>query len=102
MAKLIPTELPSNWKDNATQIANRIRLRVLEHVLTNNGGYMSQACSSGELFAALYTRILNLKGFPLTTILLIQQEEFIMARKLLKQIDSFFHRLIMLWYSTRL
>lgn len=54
------TEVPSNWKENASRIANRIRLRVLEHVLTNNGGYMSQACSSAELFAALYTRIVNL------------------------------------------
>ncbi|MBA4383260.1 MAG: transketolase [Anaerolinea sp.] len=54
------TELTSNWKEHATRIANRIRLRVLEHVLTNNGGYMSQACSSAELFAALYTRILKL------------------------------------------
>jgi transketolase len=60
MAKPNQTEFPSNWKENATQIANRIRLRVLEHVLTNNGGYMSQACSSAELFAALYTRILKL------------------------------------------
>ncbi|PKO11878.1 MAG: transketolase [Chloroflexi bacterium HGW-Chloroflexi-10] len=50
----------SSWQENARQIANRIRLRVLEHTLTNNGGYMSQACSSAELFAALYTRILKL------------------------------------------
>jgi transketolase len=50
----------SSWQENARQIANRIRLRVLEHTLTNNGGYMSQACSSAELFATLYTRILKL------------------------------------------
>jgi len=41
-------------------VARGIRLRVLEHVLKNRGGYMSQACSSAEVFAALYTRILNL------------------------------------------
>ncbi len=39
----------------ATQkMADRIRLRVFEHVLANNGGYLSQACSSAELLAVLY------------------------------------------------
>jgi transketolase len=33
---------------------------VLEHTITHNGGYLSQACSSAEIFAALYTRILNI------------------------------------------
>ncbi len=36
------------------KIADGIRERVLSHVLANNGGYMSQACSSAELLAALY------------------------------------------------
>jgi len=40
--------------------ANRIRLRVLEHILKNNGGYMSQACSSAEILAALYLYIMKL------------------------------------------
>lgn len=35
-------------------IAQGIRRRVLEHTLTNNGGYMSQACSAAELLACLY------------------------------------------------
>jgi transketolase len=32
----------------------------LEHTINNNGGYLSQACSSAEIWAALYTRILNI------------------------------------------
>ena len=36
------------------QMADRIRLRVFEHVLANNGGYLSQACSSAEQLAVLY------------------------------------------------
>ncbi|MEJ6607366.1 MAG: 1-deoxy-D-xylulose-5-phosphate synthase N-terminal domain-containing protein [Candidatus Planktophila sp.] len=41
------------------RIAKGIRRRVLEHSITNNGGYMSQACSSAELLASLYGEILN-------------------------------------------
>jgi transketolase len=41
-------------------MADRIRRRVFEHTLKNNGGYLSQACSSAEMFAALYTRIMRL------------------------------------------
>lgn len=35
-------------------IAAGIRRRVLDHVVTNDGGYLSQACSSAELFGVLY------------------------------------------------
>ncbi len=42
------------------QVAASLRRRVLEHVLANGGGYMSQACSSAELLATLYTRVLRL------------------------------------------
>jgi transketolase len=49
-----------DWPERVQQIAQAIRLRVLDHVLKNNGGYMSQACSSAELLATLYTRIMNL------------------------------------------
>lgn len=42
------------------RVARRIRCRVLAHVLSNNGGYMSQACSSAELLAALYCRVARL------------------------------------------
>jgi transketolase len=35
-------------------MADRIRRRVFEHVLANNGGYLSQACSAAEQLAVLY------------------------------------------------
>lgn len=41
-------------------VANNIRRRVLDHVIRHNGGYLSQACSSAEILATLYTRIMNL------------------------------------------
>ena len=49
-----------DWQDEAGRVARGIRRRVLEHILRNNGGYMSQACSSAETLAALYVRIMNL------------------------------------------
>ena len=48
------------WVDDVAEVAKRIRLRVLEHVLKNQGGYLSQACSSAELFATLYMRVMDL------------------------------------------
>lgn len=47
-------------KNQVQKAADGIRRRVLEHTIKNNGGYMSQACSSAELFASLYLGILNL------------------------------------------
>lgn len=44
--------------------ADSIRFRVFEHVMANNGGYLSQACSSAELLAVLYN-VANLA--PVTT-----------------------------------
>ncbi|MSO43621.1 MAG: transketolase [Candidatus Planktophila sp.] len=41
------------------RVAIGIRHRVLAHTLSNNGGYMSQACSSAELLASLYVGILS-------------------------------------------
>ena len=41
-------------------MAAGIRRRVMAHVLANNGGYLSQACSSAELLAALYASVLKL------------------------------------------
>ena len=40
--------------------AMAVRRRVLEYTLLNNGGYLSQACSSAEILATLYLRALNL------------------------------------------
>lgn len=50
----------SDWVTPVCQTAQAIRLRVFDHVLKNNGGYMSQACSSAELFATLYQHLLHL------------------------------------------
>lgn len=50
----------NDWLDRARRVARGIRLRTLEFTVGNNGGYLSQACSSAEIFAALYTRIMKL------------------------------------------
>ncbi len=46
--------------ENVYRVASCIRRRVLEHTIKNNGGYLSQACSSAEIFAALYMQVLKL------------------------------------------
>lgn len=43
-----------------TRVANAVRRRVLEHTLRNNGGYLSQACSSADILATLYLRVMRL------------------------------------------
>jgi transketolase len=55
------------WQDEARRVAAGIRKRVLEHTIRNNGGYLSQACSSAEILATLYVKIMNLGriGTPL-------------------------------------
>ncbi|MDR0870141.1 MAG: hypothetical protein LBN39_05040 [Planctomycetaceae bacterium] len=47
-------------KPKIQAIADGIRRRVLAHTLAHNGGYLSQACSSAEIFAVLYGRVLKL------------------------------------------
>lgn len=42
------------------EISAGIRRRVFEHVLKNNGGYLSQALSASGIFAALYNDVLDL------------------------------------------
>jgi transketolase len=54
----------SDWKTQAKKVASGIRKRVLIHTLKNKGGYLSQACSSAEALAALYTHILKLGPVP--------------------------------------
>jgi transketolase len=49
-----------SWTDEVRQAAKRVRRRVLEHTLRHNGGYMSQACSSAEILATLYGKVMNL------------------------------------------
>lgn len=48
------------WADEARLVARGIRRRVLAHTLAHNGGYMSQACSSAEILATLYTQVMRL------------------------------------------
>lgn len=56
----VQTEAPT-WQEQVHNVANGIRKRVLEHTINTNGGYLSQACSSAEIFAALYAHILHIK-----------------------------------------
>jgi len=48
------------WQGEARRVAAGIRRRVLAHSLKSGGGYLSQACSSAEIFAVLYVRVMNL------------------------------------------
>ena len=51
---------PDLWQTDVQRVADSLRLRVLDHILKNNGGYMSQACSSAETLATLYMKIMKL------------------------------------------
>ncbi len=48
------------WEKEVLALADGIRMRVFEHTVEQNGGYLSQACSSAEIFAALYHGLLKL------------------------------------------
>ena len=50
----------SLWQDEVRRVAAGIRWRVLDHTIKNNGGYLSQACSSAEILATLYVKVMNL------------------------------------------
>jgi len=50
----------SSWQSDVRRVAAGIRKRVLEHTIRNNGGYLSQACSSAEIFASLYVKTMKL------------------------------------------
>jgi len=50
----------SHWQDDVKGVATGIRRRVLEHTIKNNGGYLSQACSSAEILATLYVKVMDL------------------------------------------
>ena len=45
---------------SVSKVAQGIRRRVLEHTIAHSGGYLSQACSSAEIFASLYTTLMRL------------------------------------------
>ncbi len=56
----LPPPATTCWQAEARRVARGIRRRVLEHVIRNKGGYLSQACSAGEILAVLYTKVLKL------------------------------------------
>lgn len=51
-----------SWVDDAQTVARRIRARVLELTILKDGCYLSQALSSAEILATLYTRVLRLEA----------------------------------------
>ncbi len=50
----------TQWQNEVKRVAAGIRKRVLEHTIRNNGGYLSQACSSAEMLATLYVKVMDL------------------------------------------
>ncbi|SFS11294.1 transketolase [Agrococcus baldri] len=54
------TTTAADWRVETHRVAQRIRARVLEITLLKDGCYLSQALSSADVLAALYTRILKL------------------------------------------
>lgn len=50
----------SDWIGKVNEVATRIRRRGFEYVMHNDGGYLSQICSSAEIFAWLYCRGMHL------------------------------------------
>ena len=50
----------ADWIGEVARIAANIRRRGFAYVLQNDGGYLSQICSSAEIFAYLYCRGLRL------------------------------------------
>lgn len=50
----------SNWQDEARRVAHGIRKQVLALTIERNGCYLSQALSSAEILAVLYSHVLKL------------------------------------------
>lgn len=50
----------TDWQDHARRVAAGIRRRALALTVTRNQGYLSQACSSAEILATLYTHVLRI------------------------------------------
>lgn len=48
------------WQEEVKKVAAGIRKRVFEHTIKNNGGYLSQTCSSADFLATLYLKTLKL------------------------------------------
>ncbi|NBB89782.1 MAG: hypothetical protein GVY23_01080, partial [Spirochaetes bacterium] len=49
-----------SWVGDAQSVAHGIRKRALALTIEKNGCYLSQALSSAETLAVLYTRLLNI------------------------------------------
>jgi transketolase len=60
MKKNVHQKGTASWQEEVGRVAAGIRRRVLEHTLRNNGGYLSQACSSAEILATLYVKVMDL------------------------------------------
>ncbi len=56
----VSTLKQASWQAETARVAQAIRRRVLDYVIRNNEGYLSQACSGAEILATLYTRVMNL------------------------------------------
>ncbi len=48
------------WEKEVLSIADGIRMRVFQFTVEQNGGYLSQACSASEIFAAMYHGLMKL------------------------------------------
>jgi transketolase len=51
---------PDGWVEDVIAAAQRIRIRVLEHCIRSDGGYLSQACSSADILSTLYMKTMRL------------------------------------------
>ena len=56
----MPDPAGSDRFDEVREAAWGIRRRVMEHVVANDGGYLSQACSAAEILATLYLATMKL------------------------------------------
>lgn len=54
------TEERAGWVTETARVGNQIRARVIDLTLQQDGCYLSQALSSADILATLYTRILKL------------------------------------------
>ncbi len=52
--------LSTEWVANALHVAHNIRRRAAQVCAANNGGYLIQACGSSEIFATLWTELMDL------------------------------------------
>lgn len=54
------SEFDRLWAGEVDRIAKNVRLRVFQHTVEQRGGYLSQACSAGQILGALYHGLMNL------------------------------------------